>query len=77
MNSLITIKTKYDVTKKLGSNLSGIELTRIHDVGKVTIADIKRQRYDIENNPLSDVMIEMRSTSDEIITIKTITMTIL
>lgn len=45
MNSLITIKTKYDATKKLGSNLSGIELTRIHDVGKVTIADIKKQRY--------------------------------
>lgn len=63
---------KYDVIKKLESSLSGIELARIHDVGKVTIADIKKQIYDIENNPL-----EMRLTSDEIITIKTITMTIL
>lgn len=63
---------KYDVIKKLESSLSGIELARIHDVGKLIIADIKKQTYDIENNPL-----EMRLTSDEIITIKTIIVTIL
>lgn len=63
---------KYDVIKKLESSLSGIELARTHDVGKLIIADIKKQTYDIENNPL-----EMRLTSDEIITIKTIIVTIL
>lgn len=44
------MKTKYDIIRKLGS-VSTTELVKIHDVGKVTIIDIKKQKHDTENYP--------------------------
>lgn len=41
------MKTKYDIIRKLGS-VSTTELIKIHCVGKATIIDIKKQKYDTE-----------------------------
>lgn len=37
-----TVETKYDAIEKLESGASATELIKIHDVGKATIADIKK-----------------------------------
>lgn len=47
-NSLLTIGTKYEIIKKLESDVSATEIA-IHGVGKTTIRDNKKQERDSEN----------------------------
>lgn len=37
-------ETRYDIIKELKSGINGTELAKVHDVGKVVIADIGKKK---------------------------------
>lgn len=54
-NIVPSVETIYDIFKNLKAAVGTTELVNVHDAGKITIANIKKQRHDTDFNYLKHV----------------------
>lgn len=54
-NIVLSVETKYDIFKNLEAAVGATELANVHNAGKITIANIKKQKHDTDVNYLKHV----------------------